>query len=70
MIQETPGRAIARARQLKGWTQAQLAAELGVHLNSVQKWEAGEHFPARNWAAVEELLGITIPGRESEAQAR
>jgi len=32
---------IAQYRRARGWTQAQLAAELGVHRNTVAGWENG-----------------------------
>lgn len=62
MPNETPtGDAIRRARQRKGWTQQQLAGELGVYKATVARWEAGTHFPLRYAGAIEEVLGITIP---------
>lgn len=30
----------------KGWTLAALADELGVKVNTVEKWKAGDHQPA------------------------
>lgn len=40
------GRAIAALRDKLGWTQTQMARELGAkHDRYVQWWEAGEHFP-------------------------
>jgi transcriptional regulator with XRE-family HTH domain len=32
---------IERARRVKGWTQADLAQRVGVHVNTVQGWEKG-----------------------------
>ena len=31
--------------QEKGWTQASLADELGVTVNAVEKWKAGDRYP-------------------------
>lgn len=39
------GKAIASAREAAGITQAQLAAELGVHQASVSGWERGKYRP-------------------------
>jgi transcriptional regulator with XRE-family HTH domain len=43
---ETIGRRIRRYRQSRGWTQKELAAKTGVHLNQVHAWEKGLHVPA------------------------
>ncbi len=37
--------AFRRARAIRGLTQAEAAAELGVHLTSVGRWEIGSHTP-------------------------
>lgn len=41
--------------QQKGWTLAALADELGVTVNAVEKWKAGDRYP-RNAKAVIILL--------------
>ena len=33
-------------RKVKGWTQEQLARNLGVSLNTVQRWEMGKTEPS------------------------
>lgn len=33
-------------RKVKGWTQEQLARNLGVSLNTVQRWEMGKTKPS------------------------
>ncbi len=63
------GRAIARARHRKRWTQQQLAEHLGVNKVTVANWERGEHFPLRNLGAIEEALGIDLAGYEPEQVA-
>jgi transcriptional regulator with XRE-family HTH domain len=37
---------IRQCRNLKGWTQEQLARNLGVSLNTVQRWESGKTRPS------------------------
>ncbi|HWU21676.1 MAG TPA: helix-turn-helix transcriptional regulator [Nocardioides sp.] len=36
------GARIRKRRQVLGWKQQELADRIGVHVNSVQKWEKGE----------------------------
>jgi putative transcriptional regulator len=47
---------IRRCRELKGWSQEQLARELGISLNTVQRWEAGRNQPSP--LALEKLQAI------------
>ena len=47
------GMMIKRRRQVLGWNQQELADRVGVHVNSVQKWEAGTHYPGRKLGRVE-----------------
>jgi putative transcriptional regulator len=37
---------IRQCRELKGWTQERLAREIGVSLNTVQRWESGKNQPS------------------------
>ncbi|MFC1874247.1 multiprotein-bridging factor 1 family protein [Chloroflexota bacterium] len=37
---------IRQCRNLKGWTQEKLARNIGVSLNTVQRWEAGKTTPS------------------------
>jgi putative transcriptional regulator len=37
---------IRQCRKLKGWTQEQLARNIGVSLNTVQRWESGKTHPS------------------------
>jgi transcriptional regulator with XRE-family HTH domain len=37
---------IRQCRELRGWTQEQLARDLGVSLNTVQRWELGKNQPS------------------------
>jgi transcriptional regulator with XRE-family HTH domain len=62
------GKAIARARQRKRWTQVELAERVGVNESAVVAWETGRHFPARNLGAIEDALGIDLAGYEAEAE--
>lgn len=63
------GRVIARARQRKRLTQAELARQLGVSRTSVAQWENGVHFPQRNLGAIEEVLDISLDGYQPEQVA-
>ena len=47
---------IKQCRDLKGWTQEKLARNLGVSLNTVQRWESGKTLPSP--LAMEKLQGI------------
>jgi transcriptional regulator with XRE-family HTH domain len=38
---------VRRIRKRRHLTQGELAAELGVHVNSVSRWETGVHPPHR-----------------------
>ena len=67
MALTSPGTAIRRARQRKGWTQDQLATALGVSLRAVNDWENDRTLP-RNLAQLEDVLGISLSGGEAEPQ--
>lgn len=54
------GATIRRRRQALGWEQRELAEHVGVHVNSVQKWEAGTHYPGRKAGKLEQVLGIRL----------
>jgi putative transcriptional regulator len=43
---EEVGDKLKNLRKLKGWSQEQLARELGVSLNTVQRWETGRNKPS------------------------
>ena len=47
---------IRQCRELKGWSQEQLARELGISLNTVQRWESGKNKPSP--LALEKLQAI------------
>ena len=44
--------------EAKGWTQAALADELGVTVNAVQKWKAGDTYPRMAKAALTVMGGL------------
>lgn len=52
------GRQVAAARNTRGWTQKQLAAESGVAPNTVGAIEAGKNVQAGKLASVMDALGI------------
>ena len=60
--QETIGARIAMRRHVLGWTQAELAARLGVHKDTVVAWETNRHYPKRKLGLLEDILGIDLPG--------
>jgi transcriptional regulator with XRE-family HTH domain len=54
---------IIQCRHLKGWTQEKLARNVGVSLNSVQRWEAGKVHPSPlAMEKLEELLEDVLDG--------
>jgi transcriptional regulator with XRE-family HTH domain len=63
------GARIRKRRQVLGWEQRELAERVGVHVNSVQKWEAGTHYPGRKLGKLEQVLGIRVDdGLEPEPE--
>lgn len=70
------GATIRRRRQALDWEQLELATRVGVHVNTVQKWEAGTHYPMRKLGKLEEVLGVTLdepkprPALSTETQER
>jgi len=45
-------------RKARRWSQAALAAHLGVSPRTIQRWETGEEAPSRqHWIALDALLG-------------
>lgn len=67
------GLAIKRARELKRWTQQDLAVEIGVDRRTVDNWENGRTVPKNSLARIERALGIrlqeTSVGRHPEDDA-
>ena len=49
---------IARYRKAKGWTQTDLAQELGVSMSTVQSWERGAQPRPRHLRRLAEVLGV------------
>ena len=54
------GKRIAAARSLKGWTQEELAAEVGVTKGSIRNWETGGIEPRSSLARLEQALGVDL----------
>ena len=44
--------------QRKGWTLAAIADEVGVTVNAVEKWKAGDRYPANSKAVISLLEKI------------
>lgn len=58
---ETIAQRIAKARELKGLNQSELARELGISPQAVQNWEAGKSSPrGARIREVAKALGLTI----------
>jgi transcriptional regulator with XRE-family HTH domain len=59
MDTETMGRRIARLREAKGWSQAELARRLGVTRASVHQWEndSSPNIRPVNLLALADILG-------------
>src|SRR2546421_11318507 len=55
-------RALKRARFARGWTQARLAAQLGIPKRSIVSWETGERIPSIGMVLL--LLDALFPGEE------
>ena len=49
---------IAFRRKAKGWTQTDLAQQVGVSLTSVQSWEKGNGPRPRNIPRLAEVFGV------------
>jgi putative transcriptional regulator len=48
-------------RESRGWSQEQFARNIGVSLNTVQRWESGKTHPSPlAMSKLQELLGNTI----------
>ncbi|HEV8580137.1 MAG TPA: helix-turn-helix transcriptional regulator [Thermoanaerobaculia bacterium] len=55
------GRRIGRLRQRKGWSQTELAQQLGVSLDRVSSWERGRYLPAIDGLlALRWALGVSM----------
>ena len=52
------GRQIRAARERMGWTQADLAAAVGVGMRTVGNWERGDTVPKNRMAKLQHLFGI------------
>lgn len=51
---------IKRARELRRWTQQQLADVLGVDRKTVDNWENGRTRPRSAIGALEQVLGVNL----------
>jgi len=56
---QTTGVAIRKARQARGWSQAELAESIGVTQPTVSNWECDRMMPRAGMAiAIAEMLGL------------
>jgi putative transcriptional regulator len=54
---------IRQCRTLKDWTQEQLARNVGVSLNTVQRWESGKTLPSPlAMEKLQKVLGDVLNG--------
>ena len=60
MDQVKIGRFIAACRKAGGWTQSEIAAQLGVSDKAVSKWETGKSLPDYPLLPLCSLLKITL----------
>ena len=52
---------IRELRERRGLTQQELATLLGVHIDTVQRWEHGETLPQRKFrGSLARRLGVTV----------
>lgn len=54
------GDEIKKAREARGWTQAELAERLRVGLKTINNWESNRVSPKNRLGMIGEVLGITI----------
>lgn len=60
-IMESIGKRIAQARDQRGLNQSELARQLGLTPQSVQKWEAGETVPrSQKMQELSRILGVPV----------
>ncbi len=56
-----PQPTVRQLRQARGWTQQDVAEQLGVDRDMVSRWERGERVPrARMRQRLEELFGVGV----------
>ncbi len=71
---DTIGQRIRKARQRKGWTQAELGLRTGLRESMICKYELGYHTPSiKHLSRIADALGVSVDyllGRESKHHAR
>ena len=56
-----PKKTIRQLREERGWSQLDLALEVGVEQSTVAKWERGEHRPLfRHRRHLADLFGVKV----------
>ncbi len=56
-----PQQTLRQLRQARGWTQEDLAEQVGVGRKQVQAWERGEHLPRpATWQRLADLFGVGV----------
>lgn len=51
---------VCSERNLKGWTQADLAREVGVNESTVVRWEAGGNIPQDKMVKLRSIFGCDL----------
>ncbi len=73
-VTDTRGRtALAKALEARGWTQADLARELGCHSGLVNRWMHGLRVPGRHWSVeIERVTGVktSLWGEQTKHMSR
>lgn len=60
-LTESFRRQLKYERELRGWSQNDLARALGVHYSNINRWERGQTFPSRDyWEKLAELFDKTF----------
>ena len=54
------GDVVRKRRQALDLEQRELAEKVGVHVNSVQRWEKGTQYPGRKLGKLEQVLGFSL----------
>jgi len=74
LAEDTIGQRIRKARQDRGWTQAELGLRAGLRESMICKYELGYHTPnPKHLSRIADALGVSVDyllGRESEHHAR
>lgn len=60
------GDQIRSAREARGWSQIELAQQVGVTNRTIGEWERGARVPKKHIGRIEKILGITLRDTKTE----